>query len=47
MKTFFVLVALLGVSLASFGCGGGETPKKAPEPAPTTGGEAPKEGTTP
>jgi hypothetical protein len=46
MKKFFVLVALLGVSLASFGCGG-ETPKKAPEPAPTTGGEAPKDATTP
>jgi hypothetical protein len=33
MKKFFVVVALLGVSMASIGCGG-EGAKKAPETAP-------------
>lgn len=39
MKKFFVLVALLGVSAASIGCGGGEA-KKAPPAAPPAGGDA-------
>ena len=33
MKKFFVVVALLGVSIASIGCGS-EGAKKAPETAP-------------
>jgi hypothetical protein len=39
MKKFFVLVALLGISVASFGCGG-EGAKKVEPTAPPAGGAA-------
>ena len=48
MKKFFVLVALLGVSAASFGCGG-ESKKAEPvaPPAPAEGDSTPEDDKTP